>query len=607
MFYLLRSGSWPSADRRVTKRCPLAVLLTLTVLSCSEGAPIIEPEAALGVRRLFPTETAPGHLWTDCMYASPLLVQSQGERFVMVAAGEMLTAIDPDSGDARWQVAISAPARQNSWIVATPVVAGSKLVVVFQHTQLMKRDRLSHHAVVVDLETRDLDPEFPELEFVATKPAFDGKRVAFSPRNAVSRAALAYAPLPDRELGLVYVAFGNSQDIQPWHGWVFELDLEAWRREVRFDGPIELPDVPGAAPELQPDAISGVLLTTPESDCGESGASGSREMRCGAGVWSPAGPKIYPSADGAFELLVPTGNGILDLNRGDYAHSLMRLRRGLSFDPHCDMTQCRSFNPRNPPLDCVASCRDLFIPRILPGAPALRPESGACEGLSLFECYAALDYDLGANSPAKLRLPSGRTVIVLPAKDGAVYLMDGDHMGTLYDRQQLAQPCGTRTDRCRTDWAGMMVTEPLILDSESGGKLILLSTFESDRSHPAGIIGLKVEENAERAWLTRLWQAPRFADPLALQLFRQHPSRIAALQLAGHNYAFVVDVAQGAIGHLIGVRAEDGALASHVALRGPGQRFVQPLAFENRIYVPSCTRDSGPSQIEAYEFSPPPP
>ena len=585
----------------MTKRSLLGALLTLTILSCRAGEPLVEQEVVLGIRRLFPSAAAPGHIWTDCMYASPLLVQSQGERFVLVAAGEMLTAIDPTSGVARWEIAIAAPARQTSWIVATPVVAGSKLVVVFQRTPLMKRDRLSHHALVVDLETRSVDPNFPELEFVATKTAYDGKRVAFSPRNAVSRAALAYAPLSGRELGLVYVAFGNSQDIQPWHGWVFELDLEAWRGEVLFDESAELPGVPGAAPEIVPDAISGVLLTTPESDCGESGASGSREMRCGAGVWSPAGPKIYPTA-GGFELLVPTGNGLLDLNRGDYAHSLMRLRRGLTFDPHCDMTLCRSFNTRNPPVECIASCRDLFIPRVLLGAPPLRPESGVCDGMSLFECYAALDYDLGANSPAKLTLPSGRSVILLPAKDGAVYLMDGDHMGTLYDRQQLAQPCGTPTDRCRTDWAGMMVTEPLIVDAESGGKLILLSTFVSDRSHPAGIIGLRVEENAERAWLTRLWQTPRFADPFASKVFRQHPSRMAAMQLGGHSYAFVVDVAQGAIGRLIGVRTEDGALATNTQLRGPGQRFVQPLTLDNRIYVPSCSRDSGPSQLEAYEL-----
>jgi hypothetical protein len=362
--------------------------------------------------------------------------------------------------------------------------------------------------------------------------------------------------------------------------------------------------VPGGWPSVEPEAISGVLLTTPESDCGQSGISGSRTMRCGAGVWSPAGPKVYATADG-FELLVPTGNGLLDLQRRDYAHSLMRLRRGLAFDPHCDMELCRAFDTHDPAPDCIASCRDLFIPRILPGAPALRPESGACNGMSLFECYAALDWDLGANSPAKLTLPSGREVYLLPAKDGAVYLIDAQHMGTLLDRQQVAKPCGTLGDACRVDWAGMMVTEPLILDAESGGKLVLVSSFETDRSHPAGIIALRVEEDAERAWLSRVWQAPAFADPLAIKMFRERPSRLTAVQLAGRSYAFVIDVAQGAKGRLVGVRAEDGAIAASVELRGPGQRFVQPLTVDNRIYVPSCSRDTGPSQIEAFELSPP--
>jgi hypothetical protein len=567
----------------------LALVLLLMAAGCSErSAPEVERELAVGVRRLFPTDAQPGHSWTDCMSASPLAIESQGERFVLVAAGEMLSAIDPETGAARWEIAIPAPDDQRAWIVATPALAGTKLVVVYQRIALNKRQRFSHHALVIDLEARALDPSFPELAIYATRPSFDGEDVDFSAANAVSRAALVHAPLPGRELGLVYVAFGNSQDIQPWHGWVFELDLEAWRGARTEDDP-------AAA------AISGVLLTTPEHDCGKSGKSGSREMLCGAGVWSPAGPKLYAS-EGGFELLVPTGNGILDLNRRDYAHALLRLRRGLEFDPRCEMARCQDFDPRDPQHDCIESCRDLFIPRIPAGAPPLQPETGACDGMSLFECYAALDYDLGANSPARLTLASGRAVYLLPAKDGAVYLIDGEHMGKLHDRLQLAEPCGAADDPCRIDWAGMMVTEPLLVDV-AGEKLALFSTFEADHTHPAGIYALRVEEDAQGVRLVRVWQAPGYDDPLAIQVFRQHPSRMAALQVGGQSYAFVVDVYQGQRGRLLGVRAQDGAFVVSEELRGPGIRFAQPLALDDRLYVASCSADSGPGQIEAFELT----
>ena len=41
----------------------------------------------------------------------------------------------------------------------------------------------------------------------------------------------------------------------------------------------------------------------------------------------------------------------------------------------------------------------------------------------------------------------GPTVYVQPGgKDGSVYLVDAAHMGTLYDREQLVEVCGTPED-----------------------------------------------------------------------------------------------------------------------------------------------------------------
>src|SRR5690606_25021479 len=158
-----------------------------------------------------------------------------------------------------------------------------------------------------------------------------------------------------------------------------------------------------------------------------------RDMICGGGVWSPAGPVLVQREDD-YEVLVPTGNGQLDLARRDYANTLMRTGPGLVFDPGCDPVACADFDPLDPSRACLESCANLFVPRMMPDDPPLGTTSGVCEGLTFFECYAALDWDLGANSPARVELPGGPTVYVLPGKDGGVYLIDADHLGTLYDR-----------------------------------------------------------------------------------------------------------------------------------------------------------------------------
>ena len=67
----------------------------------------------------------------------------------------------------------------------------------------------------------------------------------------------------------------------------------------------------------------------------------------------------------------------------------------------------------------MASCADLFIPRLRAGDPPLAPPADRCAGLTLLECYGKLDLDLGADSPTRAVLRNGRAVGVLPAKDGA--------------------------------------------------------------------------------------------------------------------------------------------------------------------------------------------
>jgi outer membrane protein assembly factor BamB len=353
--------------------------------------------------------------------AAPLHANVQGVEHVLIASTNgTVVAVEPKTGEAVWRVSLPRPQGEGARLLATPARAGDYLVLAYVTSRAGVRMR--HLVSVVNLRTGTVAGEFPTLQLDAQKPAMDGGVVAFNPPTALSRAALAAAG-GGSGLGYVYVSFGNSQDIQPWHGWIFELDLEAWRSEGTTK------------------AISAVLLTTPERDCGKAGIRGGTKMICGAGVWNPAGPQVVDTPNG-YELLVATGNGELDLGRKDYAQSVLRLRQGLNFDPECDAAACANFDPLSPSEQCMASCRNLAIPRLLPDDPPLRLSTGRCDGRTFLECLALNDWDLGANGPIKIRLPSGQEVIVQPGKDGGLYMFDAQHMGRLYDREQIVGLCG---------------------------------------------------------------------------------------------------------------------------------------------------------------------
>jgi hypothetical protein len=303
--------------------------------------------------------------------------------------------------------------------------------------------------------------------------------------------------------------------------------------------------------------------------------------------------------DGYTAVLAP-GNGQLDLSRRDYANTLMRVEPGLDFDPGCG-DACADFDPDAPSPACVESCRNLFIPRDYPGDPFPLPESGACDGLTLFQCWQELDY-LGGSTPAPLTF-EGRRLLAYPAKDGALYLIDENHLGRLYDRRQLVAICGTRTDACRADWAGMIVTEPVVL-SARGELRIVVPTFMPDRTHAAGVVGLSVRSDTEG--LPRLvveWQYPPFGSPESRTAFREHPSRASQSEMDGVPVVLLVDVRRGSRGRLLALGASDGALLAEARLAGPGYRVTKPLVLGDRVVVPSCDSESGPSHLEVFRIS----
>jgi hypothetical protein len=366
------------------------------------------------------------------------------------------------------------------------------------------------------------------------------------------------------------VSFGNAATIQPYHGWVFEIDLDRWKSS-------------GADA-----AITSALLVTPETDCGVEGKSGAYEMICGGGVWTPAGPQVFPTPDG-FELIVPTGNGQLDLGRRDYANTLMRVKPGLQFDPGCDARLCADFDPIAPSEACMASCRNLFIPRLLPGDPPLRPASGRCDGKTLLECYALLDADLGSCAPIKVELEAGPSVFVQPGKDGSVYLLDAEHMGTLYDRETIVEFCGGPDDDCSGNrWRGMIVTQPTLTEVD-GVPVVLVATFNFDETHPAGVVALKIRVEEGVPGLEPFWRVPDFESREAVKRFRHYPSRIA-LSEAGAAVgatAWVVEGSRHDEGTIHGIRVRDGEVLERISMQGHGMKFVLPVIHEGRLFAPS--------------------
>ena len=114
----------------------------------------------------------------------------------------------------------------------------------------------------------------------------------------------------------------------------------------------------------------------------------------------------------------------------------------------------------------------------------------------------------GANAPVKARLKNGRSVLVQPGKEGAVYLIDADHLGIQYDRMQITDLCGTTSDPCKASWMGMIVTQPA-LSYINGEPIVIIPTFVPDKSHPAGLTALKIVLENGNPKLKKVLAIPR--------------------------------------------------------------------------------------------------
>ncbi|WP_411726320.1 hypothetical protein [Methyloglobulus sp.] len=532
--------------------------------------------------RLFPADAQSSVTFDESIIANSLLDLSQDRPLVIVPdSNGVVVALDGETGTLEWQINAPTPEGQQAQLISTPVIIGNKLVILYQC--LEKGVRTSHRLAVIDLVQKKLDETFPVLVLSAEKPTADGvATVKFNPPTAFSHSALKHAKKAGSQWGLLYAAFGNAGDTQPFHGWLFEIDMDAWQQQ-------------GAKW-----AISSVLLTTPEAECPVTIESGTQEMICGGGIWTPAGPQLYPTED-SFELFVPVGNGQVDLTRHDYANTIMRMQPGLQFDPGCDEHLCKNFNASQPESACLDSCKNLFIPRLVAANAFLKPVSGECNNKTFWECLAWMDYDLGASAPVKATLKSGYSVLVQPGKEGAVYLIDAKHLGTQYDRLQIVDVCGTLADDCKAGWMGMIVTQPALtyINEEP---VVVIPTFIPDNTHPAGLVALKVVLEEGKPKLQRFWQFPDPFSSKAVQKFRSHPSLpvISTLGKDGDAIVWTVDI--GNPGILYGIRVKDGAVMIEHPLLGTGRQLSAPLIYDNTLYLASTLPSTGKAMIEAYRL-----
>ncbi|MEM9074415.1 MAG: hypothetical protein AAGE52_38330 [Myxococcota bacterium] len=517
-----------------------------------------------------------------CAYASPRRFDLDGRALVLAAEDiGIVHALDAATGDEVWslEIAPELPA-QDIYLLSTPAIFGERALFGWQEVIGDQVNRVRHRVRVVDLRTGTWDEAYEPLDLEGRVPAADGSgEVVFDSLRQLMRSEI------EIDGDHAFVPLGNGPSRQPFHGWIFELDLNAWR-----DGSAS-------------DAIAALLCTTAENDCGPTGSDS--PMRCGGGVWNAAGMVSYEDEGETF-WLVPTGNGRIDYDRGAYAHSVLRVQRGLAFSSGCDPALCDPMDELNPDPACFASCENVFSAHLPPGAPDLAPEDGTCDGLGFVECYGALDADLGASSPVVTEVPGGPPVIIQPGKDGALYLIDRERMGRLYQRLQVMDFCGTLTDDCRAFWIGTFVTHPVVVDV-GGERLVIVVGIVADRTHPAGLTAFRLSMVDGEPRLSMAWQTPSFSSPEAQEVFRHTSGRPVIVNVDGEPYVVVVEARRGdgasPPGTLWGVRARDGAVVFREDVSGAGQRFAVPDVDGTTVYLTTCNSGADrEGRIEAWRL-----
>jgi len=531
----------------------------------------------LSLKLIFPTRSTPSQVFRGNFWASPALVTLPGQDPILLvfpSDGEVV-ALEPESGVKKWGVLLPRQRKQDGQLLAAPVQVGDRLVVAYT---LMDRSTgaWSHHLAVINLARGAVDLEFPTLEFRAQVPAVDGKEIRFDPETQQPRGALTHVPA-ENGLGRVYVPFGAIGDQGAWHGWFFEIDLDAWK----------------AGPPAK--AVSAIFVTTPEADCDD----GTNNKLCGGGIWAYSGPQIHHSVTG-YEILVQTGNGKLDLRRKSYSQSLIRLRPGLQFDPDCSPAECARDDPREPSDRCIRTCKNLFIPRLLPEDAPLRPADKSCEAKSYLQCLDFHDWDFGSNAPLRVTLPNDLAVYVTGGKAGDIFLLDAENLGLLYDRKQAVEPCGTEERPCPDPNEGLMLTQPQA-GWINGRPVVVFATFNPDDTHAAGVVAYSIDMDGAKPGLRKIWRVPDPNSTESKRWFRAPPTRPIIGDFEGEQIVWVADNA--AEGRLVGIRLQDGQVVANVRTAGWPMRNAKPVLYKDVLYLPTAfPKREDLTWIEAYRI-----
>ena len=147
----------------------------------------------------------------------------------------------------------------------------------------------------------------------------------------------------------------------------------------------------------------------------------------------------------------------------------------------------------------------------------------------------------------------------------------------------------------------MFVTQP-VLTSIDEDQVVVIPTFVPDKTHPAGLVALKIVLEEGRPKFKRIWQFPDPSSPEAVQTFRYHPSLAAITKMGKNDDATIWVVDIGNPGTVYGVRIKDGALVAKQTLQGTGRQDSSPLFHANNLYVSSITPGTNKAMIEAYRI-----
>jgi hypothetical protein len=200
-------------------------------------------EASFGKLFSLPVD---GFVFAQPLYVSQVSIPNQGTHSVLYVATEhdSVYAFDADSAAVYWQVSLgtSVPSsvlqtiaiQGELGITGTPVIdpVSGTLYVVALSWEDGNSDDQSYHLHALDITTgaeKFGGPVEVSASVNGSAPDGSGGIVPFVTSQHLQRPALTLVN------GIVYLAFGSHDDIQPYHGWVLGYDAQTLKQVQVFN------------------------------------------------------------------------------------------------------------------------------------------------------------------------------------------------------------------------------------------------------------------------------------------------------------------------------------------------------------------------------------